>query len=216
VAAGPEVTPDEPDTDGDGDGDGDGDEGAEAGRRWSGAFTTVCALVALAASGVGLFWDFYPQYRPDPLDSVGADVAVVALEPKVSLIEWLRRAHGREAAADAQKIFGDTPSASELHQPGELIYVRTQVDGHKHHEVSLEYHLYNSSTQQRVELPLPPDLAKVQSIRLDAPSQRSVQLLWTPDLSAERHAFLRVELRSEHGLLAVADSGLIVKGRMGH
>jgi hypothetical protein len=176
-------------------------------------FATICALVALIASGVGLFWDLLPQYRPDPLDTVGADVSVVAVEPGVKLVDWLRRAYGADFDEPARDIFGRRPSSSELRQPGELLYVRTQVDGHKHKDVALRYRLYGV-TDRPVEIPLPPLLAKVQRVELDAPSQRSVQLLWTPDLRDEEGAFIRVELTSEHGLLAVADSAALHKGRL--
>ena len=184
--------------------------------RWGGVFTTVCAVVALLASTVGLFWDFLPQFRPDPLDTVGADVAVIAVRPGVRLVDWLRLAHGADVSREADAIFGRRPSLSELRQPGEMIYVRTQVDGHQHKNVSLQYALYDGATDTPVPLPLPPDLEKVQHVRLDAPSQRSVQMLWTPDLSDEEGAYLRVELRSEHGLLAIADSAALHKGRLRH
>ena len=177
-------------------------------------FATICALVALIASAVGLFWDLLPQYRPDPLDTVGADVAVVAVEPGVKLVDWLRRAYGTDFDRPARDIFGRPPSSSELRQPGELLDVRTQVDGHKHKDVALRYRLYDGVTDRPVEIPLPPLLAKVQRVKLDAPSQRSVQLLWTPDLRDEEGAFIRVELTSEHGLLAVADSAALHKGRL--
>jgi hypothetical protein len=186
----------------------------EHAQRWQGAFTTVCAVVALIASAIGLFWDFLPQYRPDPLDTVGADVAIFSVEPGVRLIDWLRRVHGADFGVPAREIFGRRPTASELRQPGELLYVRTQVDGHKHRDISLRYRLYDGATQKPVELPLPRSLASVQRVRLEAPSQRSVQLLWTPDLSDEEGAFIRVELTSEHGLLAVADSGKLHRGWM--
>jgi hypothetical protein len=183
-------------------------------RARQGLFTTICALVALFASAIGLFWDFLPQYRPDPLDTVGADVSIFSVEPGVRLVDWLRRTHGADFAPAAREIFGRRPSASELRQPGELLYVRTQVDGHKHRDVSLRYRLYDGASHKPVELPLPQSLAKVQRIRLEAPSQRSVQLLWTPDLREEDGAFIRVELTSEHGLLAVTDSGTLHKGWM--
>ena len=193
-------------------------QGAErrARPRWGGAFTTVCAVVALLASAIGLFWDFWPQFRPDPLDTVGADVAVIAVRPGVRLVDWLRLAHGSDISREADAIFGRRPSGAELRQPGEMIYVRTQVDGHKHKNVSLQYALYDGATDKPVGLPLPPDIEKVQRVRLDAPSQRSVQMLWTPDLSDEDGAYLRVELHSEHGLLAVADSSILHKGRLRH
>jgi hypothetical protein len=182
-------------------------------RPWSkGWFTTVCAVVAFLVSAVGLFWDFLPQYRPDPLDSVGADVSVVAVQPQVRLVDWLELTHGPDPRGEAKEIFGRTPTFSELAQRGELIYVRTQVDGHKHKDVALAYALYDGETQTPVHLPVPPELAKLQRITLDAPSERSVQLLWAPDLSLEENAFIRVELRSNHGLLAVADSAPLHRG----
>jgi hypothetical protein len=177
-------------------------------------FTTVCAVVGLAVGAVGLFWDFAPQFRPDPLDAVGADVAVVAVEPGVSLGRWLREAHGENAARVAREVFGRTPSASELAQAGEMIYIRTQVDGHKHKDIQLRYRLHVAASGKPFEIPLPPELASVQRSRLDAPSQRSIQLLWMPALrgTGEGDVFLRVELRSDRGLLAVADSGTLRNG----
>ena len=177
-------------------------------------FTTVCAVVGLAAGLVGLFWDFAPQFRPDPLDAVGADVAVIAVEPGVSLNHWLREAHGENAAQAARNVFGRTPSAAELEQAGEMIYVRTQVDGHKHKDIRLRYRLHAEASGEPFKIPLPPELASVQRARLDAPNQRSIQLLWMPDLrgQGEDGVFIRVELRSDRGLLAVADSDILRDG----
>jgi hypothetical protein len=161
---------------------------------------------------VGLFWDLAPQYRPDPLDSVGADVEVIAVEPRVTLRGWLRRAHGADVDGAARDVFGRRPSASELALRGELLYVRTQVDGHKHRDISLRYEIYDRSTQRPVEVPLPPYLTRLQRARLAAPSQRSVQLLWMPNLQGEGDLFVRVALSSERGLLAVTDSGTLRDG----
>jgi hypothetical protein len=49
-------------------------------------------------------------------------------------------------------------------------------------------------------------------INIDAPSERSVQLMWLPDLSAEHDRFVSVELSDTDGLLAVANSQKIHKG----
>jgi hypothetical protein len=185
-------------------------------RLRHGWFTTVCALLGLLTGALGLFWDFAPQYRPDPLDTVGADVAVVAVEPGVSVRRWLRAAYGEDSARAAGEIFGRGPSRAELGQVGEMIYVRTQVDGHKHKNISLAYWLYMRGTDTPVEVPLPPYLARVQRSRLVAPSQRSVQLLWMPDFRSpdESDVFIRMELRSDRGLLAVADSATLHRGKL--
>ena len=181
--------------------------------RW---FATACALVALAASGVGLFFDVAPQYRPDPQENVGADLTLVAIEPRVPLRDWLERVDPRHVQEHAQEVFGRPPSRSELAQVGELLYVRTQVDGHKHKDVTLAYQVYDGKTQTPVAIPLLPDMERLQRIRLDAPSDRSVQLLWMPSLEGEDDVFIRVQLSSEHGLLAVTDSKRLHDGKLTH
>ena len=97
-----------------------------------------------------------------------------------------------------------------------MLYVRTQVDGHKHKDVSLRYALYSRRTQTAFTVPLPHGLERVQRTHLEAPSQRSVQLLWMPDLSGEEDVFVRVSLMSEHGLLAVTDSPILHNGMIPH
>jgi hypothetical protein len=181
-------------------------------RLPGGWFTTVCAVVGFAAGALGLFWDFVPEYRPDPLDTIGADVEIAAVEPRISLLAFLRRTRPDDVAGAGREVFGRPPSPSELRQPGEMLYVRTQVDGHKHGDIALRYRLYDGATHTPVELPLPPALRQLQRAEVVAPSQRSVQLLWVPDLSGERNVFIRVELSSDRGLLAVTDSGRLRGG----
>jgi hypothetical protein len=183
-------------------------------RRTQGWLTTVCAVVALAAGAVGLFWDFVPQFRPDPLEAIGADVTIAAVEREVPLETWLRRTRPDDWERAARDLFGRPPSKSELAQEGELLYVKIEVDGHKHKNVSLAYRIFDARSQTEVAYPgLPePAASKIRRARLDAPSERSVQLLWLPAL--EGSAFVRVELTSDRGLLAVGDSGTLRNGRL--
>ena len=51
-------------------------------------------------------------------------------------------------------------------------------------------------------------------MQLNAPSERSVQLLWLPSLEGEPHALVRVELTSDRGLLAIGESGMLRNGRL--
>jgi hypothetical protein len=187
---------------------------SERGR--SGWFTTVCALVALAAGAIGLFWDFAPQLRPDPLEVIGADVTIAAVEPDVTLETWLRKARPDDAARAARELFGREPSKSELGLEGHLVYVKIQVDGHKHKDVSLAYRVFRARSQTPFEpLGLPePAASKLRRVRLDAPSERTVQLLWIPSLEQEGDTFLRVELTSDRGLLAIGESGTLNDGRL--
>jgi hypothetical protein len=188
----------------------------EPGRGKTGWFATICALVALAAAAIGLFWDFAPQFRPDPLEVIGADVTIAAVEPDVTLEDWLRKARPNDYAPAARELFGREPSASELALNGHLVYVRIQVDGHKHKDVALSYRVFNARSQTDfVPLGLPDEAAsRLRHAQLEAPSERSVQLLWIPSLEQEGDTFIRVELTSERGLLAVTDSGTLHNGRL--
>ena len=188
----------------------------DTGRARSGWFATICALVALAAAAIGLFWDFAPQVRPDPLEVVGADVTIAAVEPDVTLEAWLRKARPNDYAPAARELFGREPSSSELALQGHLVYVKIQVDGHKHKNVALSYRVFNARTQMPFEpLGFPRDAAsRLRTARLNAPSERSVQLLWIPSLENEGNTFIRVELTSDRGLLAIADSGTLRDGRL--
>jgi len=52
------------------------------------------------------------------------------------------------------------------------------------------------------------------ALKLTAPSQQSVAVLWTPPLMYEtQRLFIRVRLEDENGILAIADSPTIVRGR---
>jgi hypothetical protein len=189
----------------------------KGGRRGNGWFTTICALVALAAGAIGLFWDFAPQFRPDPLEVIGADVAIVAVEPQVPLETWLGRARPDDSAGAARQLFGREPSKSELAQKGNVVYVRIQVDGHKHKNVSLSYRVFDGRSHEAFDPPgLPePAASNIRRVQLNAPSERSVQLLWLPSLEGEPHAFIRVELTSDRGLLAIGESGTLRNGVLG-
>jgi hypothetical protein len=186
------------------------------GRITGAWFATVCSLVALVVAALGLFWDFWPQFRPDPLEVIGADVTIVAVEPQVPLETWLGRARPNDPDGAAKQLFDREPSESELAQQGTLLYVRIQVDGHKHKNVSLAYRVFDSRSQLPFEpVGLPePAASNIRRVELNAPSERSVQLLWLPSLQGEPHAFVRVELTSDRGLLAIGETGTLRNGRL--
>lgn len=183
-------------------------------RRGGAWFATLCALVALAAAAIGLFWDFAPQFRPDPLEVVGADVTIAAIEPEVTLETWLQKTRPDDFEAVERQLFGRVPSESERGLMGHLVYVKIQVDGHKHKDVSLAYRTYDAATQKPFE-PVGLDesvVNRLQRARVDAPSERSVELLWVPSLKNQGDSFIRVELTSERGLLAIDDSATLREG----
>ncbi len=170
------------------------------------AHVVIAALLGLATGAVALLFQLVPALKPDPRDRVGADLAIVALEPGVSLGGWIKRAFPAAERAALVKEYPNTRT------PGEMLYLRINVDGHKHRNVSVHYGVYDAKTERRVQLDAPPNGPR-DTLSLSAPSERSVQMLWIPDLRFEPAVFIRVELWDDNGTLAVADSPRIVKGR---
>jgi hypothetical protein len=170
------------------------------------AHVAIAALLGLATGAIALLFQLVPALKPDPRDRIGADLAIVALEPGVPLGRWIERAFPPSEHAELAKQY---PNARAR---GEMLYVTINVDGHKHRNVSVRYGVYDAKTERRVRLDAPPN-GPSDSLALSAPSERSVQVLWIPDLSLEPALFVRVELWDDNGILAVADSPRIVRGR---
>ena len=174
---------------------------------FTGARTAVAALVALATSIVSLLFTVAPALKPDPRDRVGADVSVFAVERNVTIGEWIARAFSGPEREVLRKRYPDRAAL------GELLYVRTSVDGHKHRRVTLRVSVVDSDTERRVP-PQEIDAPPIAPVALSSPSERSVRAVWVPDLSHEPTGlFFRVELWDEHGMLAIADSRRLRRGR---
>jgi hypothetical protein len=178
--------------------------GARQRRLVTQANVVATALLALATGAVALLFQLAPWLKPDPRDRVGADVSIFALEPDVALGDWIERAVPPDEQAELARQY---PNRSAL---GEMLYVRTAVDGHKHRDVSLRYAIYHAEDDTRAVVDAPPGPTRM---HLSSPSERSVQALWVPDLSFEPNLFIRVELWDDEGMLAVADSPRIEEGR---
>jgi hypothetical protein len=176
-------------------------------RRLKQAHVVITALLALITGAIALAFQIAPGLKPDPRDRVGADVTIFALEPGVTLGQWIQRGFPAGERAELEARYPDRAAV------GELLYVNTAVDGHKHRDVTLRYAVYHGRRQTRI-----PDAAidgpQLDPLSLSAPNERSVQVLWVPDLRAETTPlFVRVELWDEDGMLAVSDSPQIVRGR---
>lgn len=170
------------------------------------ANVVATAVLALATGAVALLFQLAPFLKPDPRDRVGADVSIFALEPNVELGEWIKRAFPPDEQGEAGREYPDRGAQ------GEMLYVRTAVDGHKHRDVRLRYAIYYAADETRVP-PEDIDAPPLRPFDLSSPSERSVQALWVPDLSGEPALFIRVELWDDEGMLAVADSPRIEEGR---
>jgi hypothetical protein len=187
------------------------DPGGTKARLLSFSKTTwaiIVACFALVGSVSSVVFTFLPDLKPDPRDSVSAQLSVFAIDPHVSLGKYLTLAYGSVAAAPKTLHIPQ----EELPFPGNMVYVRTRVDGFKHRQVRLLATLYRLKTQEPVNFPGPvsgPTAARLRTVSVDTPSTSTVQLFWILDLSGEPPAFVRVEMFDGVRMLAVADSKVI-------
>jgi hypothetical protein len=176
-------------------------------RRRKLSMTGVTAFVALVTAGAGLVFDFFPSLRPDPGLNRVASVSVFAVERGVSEMDYLQRTvHDPDqlgAAIAAER------KAGRLNVRGELAYVDVHVEGFKRRSVTLRWSVYDASRDKRFQLGDEggSDLFGAKR-KLQAPTERSVELLWFPPLMGhDSKYFVRVQAEdSERVILAVADS----------
>jgi hypothetical protein len=186
------------------------------GRFFTVTNVAVTGLIALASGVLAVLFDVAPGLRPDPRDSVGAEIQVLAVEPGVSIEDWINRGFAApDRARELRAVLGQDPEPSERKFAGEVVYVKLDVTGFKRRRVYLRQAVYDARTHEQV----PRDRLggpAVPAVRLIAPNERTVRLLWIPDLTFDSRArhFVRVELRDDRGILALADSRVLVGGRM--
>jgi hypothetical protein len=97
-------------------------------RFGASAFALVVAVVALAGSASSLLFILLPELKPDPRDSVLAQLTVFAIDPNVTLAQYLNQAYGGDRSAPRRL----RPTQQQLSTRGDVVYVRTLVDGFKH------------------------------------------------------------------------------------
>lgn len=186
--------------------------GQETGFRRFGAstFALVVAVVALAGSTSSLLFVFLPELKPDPRDSVLAQLTVFAIDPNVTLAQYLNQAYGGDRSAPSRL----RPTQQQLSTRGDVVYVRTLVDGFKHRHVTLRASVYNAGTQHRYPPPSgrSPFRAAL-TVNLDTPSTSTIQLFFILPLTDARPSFVRVEMYDGTRMLAVADSPVIRRNR---
>jgi hypothetical protein len=138
-------------------------------------FALIVALVALAGSASTLLFTFLPELKPDPRDSVLAKLNVFGLQPDVSLFSYLHLTRKKVPASlvpQYKKIDGD------------MVFVRTQVDGYKHRVVVLKAGLFFARSQEAVPANKVknPFVALGSQDTLDTPSTTTIQVFWFPEL----------------------------------
>lgn len=182
------------------------DEKRRVGRFGKSAWALLVALVALAGTVSTLVFTFLPELKPDPRDSVLAQLTVFAVDPTVTLGAYLQEAYGSDAAAP--KVLRES---GQLSFPGDVVFVRALVDGFKHRHVRLVAKIYSARTQRVVPQLLPQNTADYaeRTVSLDTPSTSTIQLLFIPSLQDEPPTFVRVEMYDGTRMLAVTDSRVI-------
>ena len=171
-------------------------------------FAVIVAVVALLGSFSSLLFSFVPQLKPDPRDSVLANLNVFGLQPDVSLLSYLQLT-GKKVPASL------VPQDKNI--PGDMVFVRTEVDGYKHRGVFLKANLFFARSQRLV----PPRQLQNPFVKLgtqdtlDTPHTTTMQVFWFPELGPIPATFLRVEMFDGSGrMLAVADSPVIHDDRL--
>jgi hypothetical protein len=172
---------------------------------------TTVGLIALVSSAIALTFTLFPRLAPDPGTNYRAQVSVFAIEHRVTYGEYLHRiaftpAHYRARRAEALKDTSPDARAGVLRAPGDLVYVSSTVEGFKHGSVSLRWSLYDARTGTRVPGPDFSD-APAADLDLDAPTDRTMQLVWIPPPPGPGWYFVRVGLYDDNDTpLDIADS----------
>jgi hypothetical protein len=192
-------------------------------RRASPGVATAlfASLVAVVASVSTLVFTFWPELKPDPRATQQASLRIVALEPRVTRDEWLRRTSDdrdewrrlRQEYVERASLPGeaDDPAAVRqlLRAPGDILFVRTVIKGYKRRNVTMLWSLYDRGTGARVRERAYWDV-KAFNVSLDAPTDASVVQVWIPEDPGRERSFARVELVARDGTtLAIGDSGAL-------
>jgi hypothetical protein len=184
----------------------------------SAGVTAVTAVVALLSSIVAVGFALWPSLKPDPHEKFSAEVVVLRIDRHVTVNEWLHRitfsadAYRRMRDARVRAELGpgfDRVSARDLLAlSGEVAYVESTLEGFKRSSVVLRWSLYDARTHARIRQFSGRSLAL---LRLEAPTDRTIQEVWLPPVPGTGPYFIRVALYDKRGvLLAIDDSARFV------
>ncbi len=178
----------------------------------------VVVIITVATSALALCYQLWPELRPDPRESLGAQMKVVAVEPFVSREDWIERTSADKAEEHVRRrtYLNDALSTSDerrvMAERGTVIYVRVTIEGFKGRDATLRWSMYSASSGRRVSLRTLHDVP-ASDVDLQAPTERFVVQVWVPPLHKPARLFVRVDLVREGTILAVADSPAFVESR---
>ena len=155
------------------------------------------ALLALATGGIGLVFTFWPGLRPDPRVTQSATLRVAAVDPGITLREYLDRL--KLPTSKLQRNRGCVP--------GNLYYVEEHLEGFKNRTTALLYYLYDRGTQERVKGALR-SVSGVQAatIKSTRPTDQSISLVWAQWPERSGTFFVRFELYRNGTFLNLVDA----------
>lgn len=178
----------------------------------------LVVIITVATSALALCYELWPGLRPDPRVIVGAEMKAVAVEPLVSLEDWIRRTSEDEAEEQERrrKYLNDGLTDREqrrvLRERGTVVYMRVTVEGFKGRDAVLRWSMYSARSGRRVSLSTLHDVP-ANDVDLQAPTDRFVVQVWVPPLHKAAKLFVRVDLVRGGTILAVADSPAFVESR---
>ena len=163
--------------------------------------TLIGALLAALISGTNLTFELWPGLKPDPKEKVGASLAVLRLDKNVDYGDYRKRVPRRATRA---------PIAEH---PGNVFYLRAQIEGFKRETVHLKWFTYDPNGERRsdrgggrseesVFQPDAPINTQVAQVWVREPGQ-FLDGLWESDPG---EYFVRFELYSGDVLLALIDA----------
>jgi hypothetical protein len=178
------------------------DVGPNKPRRPTLALAT--ALLALATGSIGLVFTFWPGLRPDPRVTQSATLRVAAVDPGISLREYLSRLNA---------LPPNLPN-SRACLPGNLYYVEERLEGFKSRTTALRFYLYNGRTRQRVKGALR-SVSSVQAatIKSTRPTDQSISLVWAQWPERRGTFFIRFELYRKKTFLNLVDTPPFTLGK---
>jgi hypothetical protein len=174
---------------------------------------TLTGIVTLIAAVLGVVFLLVPSLQPLSRDKIDASITVPTVESGVSELRWAEHQYPRGGRAGAitelGKLLGHRfDPRTDGTVRGMVAYVRLQTDGFKHRSISLRAEVYDARTG---EPPRSADISEIYprsgTLRIDAPSRSSVQLMLLDDVAQLSGVFfVRVEAYDDDGVLAYADS----------
>ncbi len=145
----------------------------------------------------------------------GAEMQVIAVEPLVYREDWIKRTL-KAAQEDKRRYEAEKDKRrskytnDQLRDRGTVIYVRVNTQGLKGSDAVLRWSMYTAHSRRRVAQDTLHDVED-HDLALEAPTDGFVVQVWVPPLHKTARLFVRVDLKREGTVLAVADSPAFVE-----